>query len=54
MPNAYKVLAQNDVPEEVKAKLCAQHAQLNPVVLRRKLATLKEKLGKKLRARITK
>ncbi len=49
-----RVLAQDEVPEEVKAKLRAQHEEFNPVVLRRKLATLKEELGKKLRARITK
>lgn len=49
-----RVLAQDEVPEDVKAKLLAQHAKLNPVVLRRRLATLKEELGKKLRARITK
>lgn len=47
-----RVLAQTDVPEDAKAKLRAEHAALNPVVLRRKLDTLKDELGRKLRARI--
>jgi hypothetical protein len=49
-----RVLAQTDVPEALKEELRAEHAHLNPVVLRRKLATLKEELAKELRARITK
>lgn len=48
-----RVLAQEDVPEEVKEKLRAEHNTLNPVVLRRKLATLKAELEKKLRERNT-
>lgn len=46
-----RVLAQKNVPTDVKAKLCTEHEKLNPVVLKRKLDTLKEELGKKLRAR---
>ncbi len=46
-----RVLAQDDVPEEGKEKLRAEHEKLNPVVLKRKLDTLKEELGKKLRTR---
>ena len=46
-----RVLRQKDVPEEVKAKLRAEHEKLNPVVLKRKLDTLKKGLRKKLRAR---
>lgn len=49
-----RVLAQDEVPEAMKVKLRAQHEKLNPVLLRRKLATLKDELARKLRARITK
>lgn len=45
-----RVLQQSDVPENAKAKLRAEHVALNPVVLRRKLDTLKDELARKLRA----
>ena len=49
-----RVLSQEDISTAMKKKLQAEHAQLNPVVLRQKLATLKERLAKKMRAQITK
>lgn len=44
-----RVLTQKGVPKEAKTELEAQHAQLNPVALRRRIGTLKEQLEKKLR-----
>jgi hypothetical protein len=46
-----RVLEQSDVPDSVKAKLREEHAGLNPVVLKRKLDTLKAELVRKLQVR---
>jgi len=46
-----RVLAQDDVPEEMKATLRAEHAKLNPVVLRREIDRMKAELARRIRAR---
>lgn len=46
-----RVLMQDDVPEEVKAKLRIEHAALNPVVLCREADRMKAELARRTRAR---
>jgi hypothetical protein len=48
-----RVLRSDHVTDEDKQKLRAVHATLNPLALRRELATLKVELGNKLKQRIT-
>jgi len=46
-----RVLMQDDVPEEVKARLRTEHEALNPVVLRREIDRMKAELARQIRAR---